>query len=373
MPEETAPPSIRLVPVRTILATIGLVLGTVAFLLLVVQLRRVLTLVLVAAFFAIVLNPIVDMLVRMRLRRGLATGLVFLCGLLLFSSMTYAFVRPIYDESRQFADNLPRFVEDAKQGRGRVGSLIKEYNIDKWVQQNAPEIKKSLSDAGGPAAHTAGTVATGILGLLTVLVLTFLMLLQAPGIIEALLSALPADHRTRIRRVGSDAARAVSGYMAGNLLISVIAGAVTYSALRIAGVPFAFVLAVWVAFADLLPLIGATVGAVPTILIAFLHSTGAGLAMLVVFIAYQQVENHVLQPVVMSRTVRLNPLWVLLSVLVGVELAHFLGALLAIPVAGIFQVVARDIWNERQGRPIGAASTSSANPATNGTATHEAP
>jgi predicted PurR-regulated permease PerM len=120
--------------------------------------------------------------------------------------------------------------------------------------------------------------------------------------------------------------------------------------LRIVGVPFANVLAVWVGFADLIPLVGATLGAIPTIFVAFLHSTGAGVAVLIVYIVYQQVENHALQPVVMSRTVNLNPLLVLLSVLVGVELAGFVGALLAIPAAGVIQVVVRSLWEQRQAR-----------------------
>ena len=154
----------------------------------------------------------------------------------------------------------------------------------------------------------------------------------------------------QVRRIGQDAARAVTGYMAGNLVISVIAGLVTWIFLTVVGVPFAGVLGLWVAFADLLPLVGATIGAIPTIAIAFLESTGAGIAVVVMYIVYQQIENHVLQPVVMSRTVHLNPLGVLLSVLVGVELAGFVGALLAIPAAGAIQVVIRDLWDDRQER-----------------------
>jgi predicted PurR-regulated permease PerM len=218
------------------------------------------------------------------------------------------------------------------------------------VAENAPKLQNALRNAGGPAVRTAQRVATGLAALLTILVLSFLMLLEAPGIIGAFLALLSAEHREQVRRIGQDAARAVTGYMAGNLVISVVAGTVTYVALRVSGVPFANVLGLWVGFADLLPLVGATLGAVPTVLIAFLHSTGSGIAMLVVYIVYQQIENHILQPVVMSRTVQLNPLLVLLSVLVGVELANLVGALLAIPAAGVIQVVVRDVWDERQAR-----------------------
>jgi predicted PurR-regulated permease PerM len=153
-----------------------------------------------------------------------------------------------------------------------------------------------------------------------------------------------------VRRVAVDACRAVSGYVFGNLLISLIAGTAAWLMLFILGVPYAEVLGLFVGFADLIPLVGATLGAIPTIGFAFLHSVPAGIIMTIFFIVYQQFENHVLQVTIMARTVRLNPLTVLVSVLVGVELYGFLGALLAIPAAGVIQVVAHDVWDETRDR-----------------------
>ena len=314
------------------------------------ELRRIIGWVIIAAFFATILNPIVDVLTRLRLRRGLATAIVFLFGVAAFAGLTYTFVRPIYDAGQTFAQDIPGFVERARNGEGRVGELIKHYNIDEKVAENAPKLQTALSNAGGPAVRTAQRVASGLLALLTILVLSFLMLLEAPAIIGAFLALLSARHAVQVRRIGQDVARAVTGYMAGNLLICLIAGSATWIYLTVVGVPFAGVLGLWVGFADLLPLVGATIGAIPTIAIAFLHSTSAGIAVVVFYIVYQQLENHLLQPMVMSRTVNLNPLLVLLSVLVGVELAGFVGALLAIPAAGAIQVVVRDVWDERQAR-----------------------
>jgi predicted PurR-regulated permease PerM len=315
------------------------------------ELRRIVALVVIAAFFATILNPMVDVLTRgLKMRRGLATSIVFLLGVAAFAGLTYTFVRPIYDAGQSFARDIPGFVERAKTGEGRVGELIKQYNIDEKVAENAPKLQEALRNAGGPAVRTAQRVASGLLALLTILVLSFLMLLEAPGIISAFLGLLSPRRALQVRRIGGDVAGAVTGYMAGNLLICLIAGTATWIFLSVVGVPFAGVLGLWVGFADLLPLVGATIGAIPTIAIAFLHSTGAGIAVLIFYIVYQQIENHFLQPVVMSRTVKLNPLGVLLSVLVGVELAGFVGALLAIPAAGAIQVVIRDLWDERQQR-----------------------
>jgi hypothetical protein len=116
------------------------------------------------------------------------------------------------------------------------------------------------------------------------------------------------------------------------------------------GVPFRGVLALWVGFADLIPLVGATLGAIPTIGVAFLHSTAAGVGIVIFYIVYQQFENHVLQVQIMSKTVDINQLFVLVSVLAGVELFGVLGALLAIPAAGVMQVIIRDLWDHRTGR-----------------------
>jgi predicted PurR-regulated permease PerM len=314
------------------------------------ELRRIIGLVVIAAFFATILNPMVDILTRLKMRRGIATAIVFLLGVAAFSGLIYTFVRPIYDAGQSFARDIPGFVERAKTGEGRVGELIKKYNIDEKVAKNAPKLEDALENAGGPAVKTAQRVASGLFALLTILVLSFLLLLEAPAIMSAFLALLSAPRAHQVRRIGQDVARAVTGYMAGNLVICLIAGTATWLFLTIVGVPFAGVLGLWVGFADLLPLVGATIGAIPTIAIAFLHSTGAGIAVLIFYIVYQQIENHFLQPVVMSRTVKLNPLGVLLSVLVGVELAGFVGALLAIPAAGAIQVVIRDLWDERQQR-----------------------
>jgi predicted PurR-regulated permease PerM len=314
------------------------------------KLKRIVGLVVIAAFFAIILNPLVDVLTRLRLRRSLATTIVFLLGVAAFAGMIYTFVRPVYDAGQDFARDIPGFVERAQHGQGRAGELIKRFDLDQKVKENAPKLQQALRNAGGPAVRTAQKVASGLVALLTILVVSFLMLLEAPTIISSFLSLLSPEHSVQVRRIGQDAARAVTGYMAGNLLISVIAGVLTYVSLKVLGVPFAGVLGLWVGFADLLPLVGATIGAIPTIAIAFLQSTGAGIAMVIIYIVYQQLENHFIQPVVMSRTVRLSPLLVLLSALVGVELAGFVGALLAIPAAGAIQVVIRDLWDDRQQR-----------------------
>jgi len=338
------------VPVRTIMATIGLVLATIVALVLIHRLAHIIGLLVVAAFFAVVLTPAVDFLSRRGLRRSLATLIMFLAGFGLVGAMLFSFIQPIVREVNQFVDDFPTFVDNAKQGRGSIGQLVKRYDVAEYIERNQSRMQEGLRNAGAPALAVARSLASGIFTFVTILVLTFLMVLQAPRLTSSALSLVAPGRREQVRHVAADCAKAVTGYMAGNLAISAVAGMTTFVFLTLAGVPFAGVLGLWVAFADLIPLVGATLGAIPTVGVAFLASPTKGIATIVFYVIYQQIENHVLQPTIMSRTVDLNPLTVLVSVLVGVELFGILGALLAIPAAGVLQVILRNVYDQHHRR-----------------------
>jgi predicted PurR-regulated permease PerM len=340
------------VPVRTILTTIGLVLATALGLLIVVQVQRVLVWMVIAVFFAVALHPVVNWVERRvtRGRRALATLLVFVVVLLALIGLAALFIVPLAKEGTDLARQLPGFVEDVRAGRGVVGRFLDRTNGLDYLQRNESRIREFVGGLGTPALSFLRGAATGVAAALTIFVLSYLMVLEAPLIIDGTLGLFPADRADRIRRVGTDCARTVTGYLSGNLLISVICGLLSYVVLLIAGVPFAALIALFVAIADLIPLVGATLGAVVATLAALVQSVPAGIGVLVFFIVYQQLENHLLQPLILSRAVRLNPLTVLVSILIGVELAGILGALLAIPVAGVLQIVVRDVWQHR--RPV---------------------
>src|SRR4051812_34404665 len=312
----------------------------------------------IALFFALVLSPVVNMAQRrLHVGRGPAVAIVFVVGLILVSGLLYAFIHPLVTESRHFADNFQTYVDDARAGRGPVGTLVTKYNLDQKFDENRAKINSSIRGLGTNSVKVLRGVGNAIAAFVTIVVLSILMLLEGPRMLESGLGAMSPPVRERVRRVGGDCARTVSGYMAGNLLISIIAGVATYIFLWIVGVPFRGVLALWVGFADLIPLIGATLGAVVVIIVALIHSVPAGIAAVAFFIVYQQFENHVLQVTIMSRTVSLNPLIVLMSVLFGVELFGLLGALLAIPIAGMIQVIGRDVWEERNRSRLQVRST----------------
>jgi len=340
------------VPVRTILATIGLVLATAAALLLLYQVQHVLVWIVVALFFTVALYPVTGWVERKVThgRRTLATILVFLVLVLVLAGLVTAFAVPLATEGASFATQLPQLITDARAGQGPVGRLLERTHALAWVQRHQEQIGSYASGLAGSASSVLSSVATGIAGVVTVFVLALLMVLEGPKVVSGVLNLIEDDDtRERVRSVSADCAKSITGYISGNLLISIICGVLTYVTLKIMGVPFAGLIALFVGLADLIPLIGATLGAIVALIAAAVHSIPALIVVAIFFVLYQQLENHVLQPLIFARTVKLNPLAVLIAILVGVELAGILGALLAIPIAGIIQVILRDVWDHRRG------------------------
>jgi predicted PurR-regulated permease PerM len=361
----------RPVPVRTILATIGLVLATVLLLLLIREIQRVLIWIIIAGFFAVAVYPVVNWIER-RLpwcRRSLATLVVYLLLVLLIAGVITLFAVPLARQATSLAHQLPTLIDDARAGRGPVGRLLDRTHVLTYIQENDGKIRSFAGRLGAPALGFLKTAATGVAATITIFVLSFLMVVEGPKLVSGTLSLFPDDRAQHIRAVGTDCAKTITGYISGNLLISVICGLLTYAVLKIIGIPFSGLIALFVAISDLIPLVGATLGAVVAGLAAFLYSVPAGIIVVVFFVVYQQLENHLLQPLIFSRTVQLNPLTVLIAILIAVELAGLLGALLAIPIAAMIQIILRDLWGRHRGRlkpgPTARESPAQVSPASN--------
>ena len=337
-----------------------MVLATALTLLLVYEVRRTLVWLIVAAFFTVALYPVIVWIERhvSWINRVLATVIVFLLVLVVVGGLISAFAIPLARQGSAFANQVPQLLQDARAGRGPIGGLLQRTHAVQYLQDNQDRLRSAATGLTTPAAGVLRGFATGVAGVVTIFVLSVLMVLEGPKMVDGTLNLIgDPDRRERVRRVGADCAKSITGYISGNLLISVICGVLTYIVLKIMGVPFAGLIALFVAVADLIPLVGATLGAIVAIIAALFHSIPALIVIAIFFVAYQQLENHVLQPVILSRTVKLNPLTVLVSILIAVELAGILGALLAIPIAGMVQVIARDLWDHRRGRPKDTPTT----------------
>ena len=343
----------RHVPLLTILVTVGVVAATYLAGKLIYRIKDILLLIVVAGFIALLLNPIV-VLVQRRLvpRRGAAVAIVTLLATLVFIGLALAFGYPLVNGITHLSDALPGYIANAQHGRGWIGHLVTRYHIQDWVQRNTPKLVSYAQSLSKPALSIGAGAFSLVIELLTIFFLVLLLLIEAPKMRVWILSQMRPARAAKVTAVSTEVNQAVAGYMLGNLMTSLIAGIVVFVTLMVLGVPYPLLWGLWVALVDFLPMIGGALAGIPTALFAFTHSLVAGIVTAIVFLTYQQVENHILNPVIMSKTVKISPLLVLVAVLVGASLGSLVGglfggfvaALLAIPLAGALQVLVREAW-----------------------------
>ena len=334
---------LRRVPLRTIITAVVVVAFFYLAGKLVYRLRDVVLLVLVAGFVALILNPLVLILQRYVVKRGLAVTLVTLLALLVFVGLALMFGWPLVNATTHLANKLPSYVASLQSGKGWIGHLATKYHVEQWVSQNAPKLVTYAQDLSKPALSIGKGAFAILIELFTIFVLVLILLLEGPRLRRGLLGLLSPAHAAEVSQVASEVNRSVVGYMLGNILTSIICGLVVFVTLFTLNVPFPQLWALWVALVDFLPMIGGALAGIPTVLFAAAaEGLTAGIITLVVFVIYTQFENHVLNPVIMSKTVRISPLLVLISVLVGASIGSWVGglfggfvaALLSIPAAG---------------------------------------
>jgi predicted PurR-regulated permease PerM len=323
--------------------------GVLAGLYLLYLIREVIGLVLIAVFFALAIAPAVNWLNDRKVPRWVAILLVYLGILSGIFGIGLLVVPPIVNGVNDLSDDLPGYIDDLRQNE-TFRDYDDKYDITQKLNEQAEELPSRLGDAAGTLRDVTVGVFDRFVQLFSILVITFLLLMDGPKILRFAYSQMPDEREARLRQVASDISDAISGYVFGNLVISVLAGLVTYVTLTILDVPFAVPLAVLFGFFDMIPLIGATLGGILVgIVVAFTDFPTALIVWAVVLLAYQQIENNLIQPVIYGRTVQIHPLVVIVAVLIGAALLGVLGVLVAIPAAAAIQSVVRDWWRFRHG------------------------
>lgn len=341
------------VPLRAILVTVALVIAVYLCAKLLYRLRDVVLLMLVGGFIALVLNPLVLALQRWKIRRrGVAVAIVTFWAVIVFAGLAVGFGYPLVNAVTHFANSLPAYVRSAEQGRGWIGHLVRRYHVEAWVNKNYPRIVSFAESLGRPAFALGKGALSVLVSLAAVFAFVLLLLLEAPKLRSGLVRVMSPRRAEVYTDLGGKISRAISGYVLGDLLTSLIAGLVVFLTLTALSVPYALLFGLWVALVDFLPSIGGALAGIPTVLFALGHSLTAGIVTAVVFLLYTFFENHILNPVVMSRTVKVNPLLVFVAVLIGADIGNWVGGifggfvciLLAIPIAAVIQVMVREVW-----------------------------
>jgi len=341
------------VPLPTILVTVGVVGGAILLSQLLYRLRSVLLLIFLASFLALILNPLVVQLQDWGLRRrAQAVMVVVLSGAAVFVALAFAFGHPLANGLTHLAHQAPTYVSDARRGHGVIGHLIERFHLQSWVDKNSPKLQELGANLARPAL-SVGKGAVAVVGeLLIVFSLVVVLLLEGPRMRAGVLGMMTQEHAAWCGRVGKEMRQSVLGYVFGDLLTSIIAGVVVGATMAALQLPFPILWGVWVALVDFLPQVGGALAGIPSVLFALTQSLTAGIILAIVFLVYQQLENHVLNPLIMSRTVRTSPLLIMIAVLIGGSIGNWIGgvfgafvaALLAVPTAASLQILVREIW-----------------------------
>jgi predicted PurR-regulated permease PerM len=300
----------------------------------------ILVLIFVALFLAIGLNPAVVRLRKWGLPRGGAVAIVALVVVGVLAGAVVALIPPLVSQTTQLVSNVPGYIESLQRNQ-TVNNLVVRYDVVNKVKDalDAGTVGNAVGGVVGGAKLLFGT----IFNVLTVLVLTIYFMASFDRIREGGYSLVPASRRTRVRLLTDEILTKVGAYMVGALMIAMVAGASSFVLTMILGLAYPFALAVVVAVCDLIPQIGATLGAVIVSLVGFAHSLTAGLVCAGFFIVYQQIENYLIYPTVMRRSVKVSDVAAVVAALLGVALFGVIGALVAIPMVAAVQLILREV------------------------------
>ena len=339
---------------RTVARTVLIIVAVLISLYLVYLLRKPLGWLFIAAFLAVALAGPVDFLTR-RMKRGLAITLVYLGMLAIPVALGALMVPPLVNGASDLAEEAPQYADDVTKfvnENPRLRDLDADYDLTGTLREQAAKLPSKLGGAAGTLRDVGLGLVNSIFALVTILILTAFMLGGGRRWIDHGLRYMPEDRAERIERVLRRSAAAVGNYTAGALAQATLAGILSFIVLSILGVPFAAPLSLIIFFLDLIPLVGATIGAVAVgVVTLFTSFPTATIIWAVWSIVYQQVENNVIQPQIQRRAVSINPFLVIVAVLFGSSLLGVLGALVAVPVAASIQIAAREYMDFRGIRP----------------------
>lgn len=340
---------------RSVLVVLAVLMAVVAAIGFVRLTSSALTLIAIAIFLALALNPAVEFFQRQGLRRFWAVAAVYLAALALLAVLVLVFIPPMVGQVSNLVQAVPGFLKTLSEGNGPAGVLERRYQVVERVQA----VTTGRGFASWTAAALSGLnvikqIATSFVGAVLIGFLTLFMLLEGPAWRRRLSGLLPDRDRASIERVGTGIYKSVGGFVAGNLLASLVSGVVCTVLLLITEVPYALPLGVFVVVLELVPYVGPAVVTVLLTSVALTQGPVRALVVFCVLLAYHLVEGHTLRPLIYGRALKLSPLAVLMAIILGTELAGVVGTLAAIPVAGAIQVVIVEVSRWRTERSLEA-------------------
>lgn len=333
---------------HTVIKVLALAILSLFFLAVLRQAAHAFLLIFTALFLALALNGPVHWLAKhMRGSRAAATGVSFLLLILVFGAFVASIVPPLVRQTSNFINVAPQLVEDVRDGNSGLGQFVRRYNLEDQVDKLSNELSDRLGGIGGSAFSTASRIGSNIFSTLTVLVLTFMMLVEGPAWVKFFRQLVPKHKRKHADELLADMYKVVRGYVNGQVLLAATAALLILVPLFILDISYPVALMVIVFFCGLIPMVGHYIGASIVTMVALFTSPWDAAIILGYYFLYQQIENYVIQPTIQSNSTNMSPLLVFSSVIVGVSFGGLLGGLVAIPVAGCLRVLVLDYLKSR--------------------------
>jgi predicted PurR-regulated permease PerM len=304
--------------------------------------RSVVLYLLISTFLAISIDPLVERLEKSGMKKVFASVITIFVLIAILLGIIALIALPLLTQGTNLAEHLPELTQKIASDSS-WGATLAKYNLTGGLENLSTDLKSVLV-GGASLLSVASNVAKAVTGIAVVLVLTFLFLIEGENLWEGLLGFLKPTDASTARRLGKQIRRAISGFISGNLLISLIAGLVALVTLVVARVPYAFALAALVALFDLIPLIGTAIATIAVGFVALSNGTTTALTVVLVLLMYQFIEGHIIQPLVYSRSINLSPLFIVIASILGAEIAGITGVLLAIPVGAVVQIVGKEVY-----------------------------
>jgi predicted PurR-regulated permease PerM len=328
----------------TVIRILLLVIASFLFFTALQKASHALILIFTAFFLALALNAPVHWLAeqlpgKRRGNRTLATGLSFFIIIVLLLGFLASIVPPLVRQTTNFIEEAPALVEDARSEDNSLGRFIRKYHLQDQTEKFSDQLSERLENISGSAVSTFTRITSSIFSTLTILVLTFMMLIEGPRWIMFTRRLIPDDKERRAEVIAQDMYRVITGFVNGQVTLAALAASLMLVPLFLFHVSYPIALMVIVFICGLIPLVGHTIGAIIVSTVALFHSPLSAVGILVYYILYQQIENYVLQPKIQANSTNMSPLLVFASVIIGVSFGGLFGGLVAIPVAGCLRIL----------------------------------
>ena len=311
------------------------------------------TLIFTAFFLSLALNAPVHWLAsklpgKRRGNRSTATIISFVFVILLLLGFLASIVPPMVKQTSNFISAAPKIITEVRDQNSQVGRLIRKYRLEGQVDNFSKQLSARLKNSSGAALGTVSRIGSSIFSVLTILVLTFMMLIEGPRWLRTVEDIIPDELQPRTRRMAADMYDVIKGYVNGQVILAAIASVLIFPAMIVLHVDYAIALVVVVFICGLIPLVGHTLGAIIVTAVALVHSPVSAVIILGYYILYQQIENYVVQPKIQANSTNMSPLLVFSSVVIGVSFGGLFGGLVAIPLAGCLRIFLLDYLKSKK-------------------------